>query len=142
MVNIQKTLYIPTDRETINRCKNIDIHEICKRNQPLIEISGTQTCDNQIIRSSVKSLDYNFRQMSPSKINELVYIQLNDEKAYLLIPEKDLEINILCDKNAQHLTLPKAIFLESDENCILQTDSLIIKLRKTSEIRRITYYNK
>ena len=81
MFNEQKTLYVQTDnKESINNYKNLDVNKICKHKQPSYLVSATHTCDRQIIRRSAKSLGYNFCQMSPFKIYELVYIQLNGEK--------------------------------------------------------------
>ena len=106
MVYEQKTLYVQTDKGALNNCKNVDFHKMCKRHQPSYLVSGTNTCNNQIIRTRAKSLDY------------------------IVVPKEEIELNIFCDKNSQQLTLSEAIFLETDGNCILHTNSMTIKLQK------------
>ena len=58
LVNEQKTVYVPTDKNLLQNCKNYEKTKICPKLQPTYLISKTHTCENQIIRASIKSLDY------------------------------------------------------------------------------------
>ena len=76
------------------------------------------------------------------KINELVYIQLYQENGYIIIPEKVIEINILCSEQSSNELNNGPMMLESSDDCIINSDSFIMKLRKTYETRKNVHLNK
>ena len=115
---------------------------ICKRVQPSYLTSEVYTCENQIVRNSIKSLDYKICQFSPFKINKLVYLQLYQENVYIIIPEREIEINVLCSEQSSNRLINGAMMLESSDDCVINSDSIIMKLRKTYETRKNVHLNK
>ena len=113
-----------------------DSLRICKRFQPSYLISEVYTCENQIVRNIIKSLDYKMCQLSPFKINKLVYIQLYQENGYIIIPEREIEINVLCSEQSSNRLINGVMLLESSDDCVINSDSIIMKLRKTYETRK------
>ena len=142
LLNEQRTIYVPGDQEFVANCKKLDSLRICKRVQPSYLISEVYTCENQIVRNSIKSLDYKICQFSPFKINELVYLQLYQENGYIIIPEREIEINILCSEQSSNRLINGAMMLESSDDCVINSDSIIMKLRKTYETRKNVHLNK
>ena len=95
---------------------------MCKRLQPTYLISETNTCENQIIRASVKTLDYKICQVSPFKIELLVYITLTNNQGYILIPEKELSLNINCPTENRDVVIDEPTLIRTNEDCIFNTE--------------------
>ena len=100
------------------------------------------TSENQIIRSSIKILDYKRCQVSPFKIELLVYITLTNNQGYMLIPEKELLLNINCLKENRAVVILEPTLIRTNEDCVLNSDSTIIKLRKSEKFAKPTSYKK
>lgn len=142
LINDQKTVYVPTDKDILKDCKRCDETVICKRLHPTYLIAETHTCENQIIRATVKQLDFKICQVSPFKIDFLTYLTLENNQGYILIPEKELSLNVICSTENKDITVSVATLILSDEDCILQSDSIIIKLKKTVKLRKHVMYKK
>ena len=117
-----------------------DTVRICQCLQPTYLISETHTCENQIIRASIKTLGYKICHVSPFKIEYLTYLTLKNNQGYILIPESDLSLNINCPSESKDIVLKEATLIRTDEDCILNSESVIIKLSKTVKLAKHTSY--
>ena len=111
LINEQRTVYVPTDKNLLNDCKNYDKIKICQRSQPTYLISETHTCENQIIRASIKSLDYKICQVSPFRIESLTYFTLTGSQGYILIPENELSLSVNCPSNSEEVVIREATLI-------------------------------
>ena len=134
LIDEQRTIYLPTDKNLLNDCKNYDKVKICQRLQPTYLISKTQAYENQIIRASIKTLDYKVCQVSPIKIELLTYITLAGRQGYILIPENDFSLNVNCPHYSKEVVIHEATLIRSIENCVLNSKSNIIKLKKPLKV--------
>ena len=108
-------------------CKGLGEIKICKRIQPSYFLSQIHSCESELFKSTIKTLDSKICQISVFKIQELVYIPLYSDNQYILIPEKNLEINTICEGRAKTITLNTATFI-AGTNCIIQTPKSMLKL--------------
>ena len=75
-----KTAYVPTDRETLNKCQSSAEYKICNRNQPNYKLADTNNCDASIIKRHRDSATCNF---SPIRLNSKSYIPTKN--GYILL---------------------------------------------------------
>ena len=57
LINDQRTLYIPTSESDLNNCKFLNTIKICKRKNPSYLLAETKSCEMQLIKNSVRTLD-------------------------------------------------------------------------------------
>ena len=105
LVNQENSFYVPSDRDLIRDCKHLDNIRMCKRTQPSYLVSEIHSCESELFKSSVKTLDSQVCQISIFQIQELVYIPLYGDNQYILIPEETTEINTICDDRTETITL-------------------------------------
>ena len=132
-MNDQKTLYVRADKESIKECKLIDTHRICKRTQLTHLLSGSYTCETQVIRNNITGLSDKICQFSPYKIKDLVHVPLYSDGFYVFIPEKEQELNIVCRNFSMTKLISTANLVHINDRYIITTDSLIIKTDKSVE---------
>ena len=142
LINEQRTVYVPTNKNLLNDYKDYNKVQICQRFQPTYLISETHTCENQITTASIKSLDYKICQVSPFRIELPTYFTLTGNQGYILIPENELLPSVNCPSNSEEVIIREATLIRSTEDCVLNSESNIIKLKKTLKFARHTSYRK
>ena len=79
-------------------------------------------------------------QVSPFKIKLLTYITLDNNQGYILIPENELSLNVNCLDESRDIVLREATLIRSNDDYILNSDSTIIKLKKTAKVAKHISY--
>ena len=141
-LNNPRTMYVPTSEIEISKCKLLEKIKVCERSHPTYLLADTHTCGNQIIRSSIKTLDMSVCEIFILKIDHLVFISLAEVQGYIVIPEKVIDLNINCENKIEDVRITEVTLLSSENNCILTTESTIVKLRKSSEMSKYISYKK
>ena len=72
----------------------------------------------------------------------MTYLTLKNNQGYILIPESDLSLNINCPSESKDIVLKEATLIRNDEDCILNSESVIIKLSKTVKRAKHTSFRK
>ena len=88
LINKEKNFYVPGDSTSMKSCKSLGEIKICKRIQPSHFLSEIHSCESELFKSTIKTLDSKICQISVFKIQELVYIPLYSDNQYILIPKK------------------------------------------------------
>ena len=79
LINDQRTLYIPTSESDLNNCKFLSTIKICKRKNPSYLLAEAKSCETQLIKNSVRTLDNKICQLNVIIIDQTVfYILQND----------------------------------------------------------------
>ena len=135
LVNQKNSFYVPSDRGLIRDCKHFDNIRICRRTQPNYLLSQIHSCESELFKSNVKTLDSQVCQISIFQIQELAYIPLYGDNQYILIPEETTEINTIqvCDDRTETITLSAATYI-AGSNCIVRTPESILKLSNSVSI--------
>lgn len=133
LINPEKSFYVPTDFITLQNCKKLENTFICKRVQPSFLVSEIQNCETNIIKSQAKIISDKICEFSVFKISELAFIPLHDSNQYLIIPEKEIEINTICNEKNKIITLKEPSLVYSNSDCIIETPKSILKLRTSLE---------
>ena len=141
LINKEKNFYVPGDFTSMKSCKSLGEIKICKRIQPSYFLSEIHSCESELFKSTIKTLDSKICQISVFKIQELVYIPLYSDNQYILIPEKNLEINTICEGHAETITLNTATFI-AGTNCIIQTPKSMLKLSGPVSMKTNVLYKK
>ena len=142
LLDEQRTLYVPSDEKTINDCKKLDKAYVCKRAQPIHLVSETESCENLIIRSSIKRLNQQNCQFSPFRVNEIVFIQLRQENSYIVIPEKSTTLHVFCETSNEYVKLESAQKITSNESCTINSEGTIMKINPSKSEYKETRYVK
>lgn len=76
------------------------------------------------------------------KIDLLTYLALENNQGYIFIPEKELSLNVACPSGNKDVTVNIATLIMLDEDCILHSESIIIKLKRTLKLNKHIMYKK
>ena len=85
--------YVPTDKESIDSCKQISSYEICKRNQPNIKLLDSDTCEATFLKRYAK-VKCNF---SPYLLHKETFIPISN--GYIVIPVENFQIDVSCENH-------------------------------------------
>ena len=81
-------------------------------------------------------------KISISKIDHLEFINLSKSQGYIVILEKVIDLTINFENKIKDVRITKATQLSFENNCILTTESTIVKLRKSREMSKYIFYTK
>ena len=105
-----KTAYVPTDRETLNKCKSSTGYKICNRNQPNYMLADTNNCGASIIKRHQDSATCNF---SPFRVNNESYIPTKN--GYILLPNNKLTLDFLCADSTTSIEVDTDVLIQVSE---------------------------
>lgn len=121
-----KDSYVPTDLQTIQRCKEIDKYKICRRNQPDIMLHDIDTCEASILKHKGNTRC----NRSPYLLHTETFIPL--QTGYIIIPTKKLNLDIMCENDLKTLEINEATIINGT-NCKLYNGHDVLELNSGLE---------
>ena len=104
-LNSPRTMYVPKSEKKISKWKLLEKIKVCRRSHPTYLLVDTRTCENHIIRNSIKTLDMSVCEISILKIDELVFISLTESQGYIVIPKKVIDLTINCENKIEDVRI-------------------------------------
>ena len=76
------------------------------------------------------------------KIELLVYVTSTNNQGYILVPEKQLLLNINCPTENKDVVIVEPTLIRANEDYVLYSDSITIKLKRSEKFAKHTIYKK
>lgn len=117
----EKTNYIPIDYEYLSRhCRNSPIGKLCKRVQPMIHF------DKQNFDPINKCKTAIF------KIDTITFIPLQNFNKYIVVPQKPIVVQAICDTIVQ-INIHQPSILSSTIDCVITYNNSLMKIGGTTK---------
>lgn len=142
LINKQHTHYLTADSQYLRNCRTANSVRICKRTQPSLLMTKTDSCDSQVLHRHVNFISHPKCQTSLFSIKEIAYLTLSNEKGYIAIPEHAMTFNTICSNIGGEVSINAATLIESDEDCMLSGSGATIKLSHSTNHSLDVLYGK
>ena len=126
--------YVPTDKDTIDKCKNIIEYKICERSQPATKLSESETCESTLFErySEAKC------KTSPFLLHRETFIPIAN--GYIIIPANPTNLDISCESTLRNLIINQPTIIQG-KDCKIYNDLDVLYLKNFQRIESIEQFN-
>ncbi|CAK9799617.1 hypothetical protein ANTQUA_LOCUS7427 [Anthophora quadrimaculata] len=119
------TNYITVDSAYLDKqCKEIHDHLICKQTLPTHSIISKPNCEAQLL---LRTNDHpNKCIIKPVNIDEITFIHLSASNRYIVIPEKALDVQVVCE-DIKTIKLVEPTLISKADGCTFLTSQILFR---------------